>query len=173
MRVASAGLEHLIELRQLDLNEPFPMPDRPFDVAISYDVVLHLRDRAQLFSQIARLLTPGGKFLFTDAGIVRGSISSEQIRLRSAHGFTQFAAVGFNERALEHAGFRLLQTEDRTANVMKNATGRLTARLARRGALERAEGADSFERQQAYLEAVIALARSAALSRMMYLAERR
>jgi len=74
---------------------------------------------------------------------------------------------------LERAGFRLLDTEDRTASVLKNASGRLAARLAHRERLESLEGASEFERQQQYLETVIEISRRAAVSRVMYLAESR
>ena len=107
----------------------------------------------------------------TDAGVVTGSISAEDILRRSVHGYTQFSAPGFNERMLERSGFRLLETEDRTAGALNNAKGRLAARLAHRVALEALEGASDFARQQEYLETVIEISRRGAVSRMMYLAE--
>src|SRR5689334_23967094 len=116
------GVSHLIELREADLNEPIPFPSASFDAAMSLDVVLHLRDRAAFFREVARVLKPAGRFLFTDAGVVTGSISDEEVRLRSVHGFTQLSAPSFNERVLERAGLRLLESEDRTASVLKNAT---------------------------------------------------
>jgi SAM-dependent methyltransferase len=133
--------------------------------------VLHLRDRAVLFREVARILNPRGRFLFTDAGVVTGSVSDEEILRRSVHGYTQFSAPGFNERVLERAGFRLIETEDRTAGALRNATGRLRARLAHRAELEELEGASGFDRQQRYLETVIEISRRAAVSRTMYLAE--
>ena len=57
--------------------------------------------------------------------------------------------------------------------MLKNAGGRLAARLAHRERLEPLEGASEFERQQQYLETVIEISRRAAVSRMMYLAESR
>jgi hypothetical protein len=126
-----------------------------------------------MFREVARTLSPRGRFLFTDAGVLTGSISDTEVRQRSVHGYTQFAAPGFNEAMLEKAGFRLLETEDRTASVLKNASGRRAARLAHREELERIEGVNEFERQQAYLDTVIAISRRGAVSRTMYLAESR
>jgi len=54
---------------------------------------------------------------------------------------------------------------------VETARGRLAARIAHRGELERAEGPAAFERQQRYLETVIALADRRSVSRTMYLAE--
>jgi SAM-dependent methyltransferase len=140
---------------------------------MSLDVVLHLRDRAQLFREVARALAPGGRFLFTDAGVITGSVSDQDVLRRSIHGHTQFVAPGFNEQLLEAVGFRLLETENRTASVLKNATGRLDARLAHRGELEQLEGRHAFEHQQRYLETVADLSQRGAMSRMMYLVESR
>jgi SAM-dependent methyltransferase len=172
-RADALGVNHLLTLRVADLNEPLPFPGVSFDAAMSLDVVLHLRDRGRFFHDVARVLAPAGRFLFTDAGVVTGLVSNEEILLRSVHGYTQFVAPGFNERALEDAGFRLLDTEDRTTNALKNAAGRLAARLAHRKELERLEGMSEFERQQRYLETVIEISRRGAVSRMMYLVEPR
>jgi SAM-dependent methyltransferase len=55
---------------------------------MSLDVVLHLRDRAAVFAEVARTLEPGGRFLFTDAGIVTGAVSDDEVARRSLHGTT-------------------------------------------------------------------------------------
>jgi SAM-dependent methyltransferase len=170
-RLASLGLEGLVTLQQTDLDEPLPFASGSFDAVMSLDVVLHLRDRLAVFREIARVLVPGGRFLFTDAGVITGPVSDEEIRLRAIHGHTQFVPPGVNERALEHAGFRLVDSHDRTASLLKNASGRLTARLAHRAELEQLEGTSAFERQQQYLHTVVELSQRGAVSRLMYLAE--
>jgi SAM-dependent methyltransferase len=169
-RATSLGLDRLATIQTTDLNSPLVLEGGSFDAAMSLDVVLHLRDRAAFFREVARVLVPGGRFLFTDAGVVIGAISNDEVVSRSIHGHTQFVAPGFNERALDEAGFRLLETEDRTDSLMANAAGRLTARLAHQEELERVESVTEFERQQRYIETVIALSRRRSLSRMMYLA---
>jgi hypothetical protein len=65
---------------------------------------------------------------------------------------------------------RLIEHEDRTASVLRHATGRLTARDAHRRELEPVEGSAGFERQQRYLEAVD-LSRRGSVTHSMYLAE--
>src|SRR5262249_17957699 len=131
----------------------------------------HVRDRAAVFKEAARVLAKGGRFLMTDAGVQTGSVSDEEARLRSMHGHTQFVPPGLNERLLQDAGLRLIDSEDRTVAVLEIAAGRLAARLAHRAELDRLEGSAAFETQQRYLETVIALSRRRALSRMMYLAQ--
>jgi SAM-dependent methyltransferase len=160
-------------LHEADLNALMPFDSGCFDAVISIDAVVHLRDRAQLFREVARILVPGGRFLFTDAGVITGSISDDEIRGRSFHGRTQFVPLGYNERMLELAGFRLVMCIDRTASLLKSSTGRLNARLNHRADVERLEGSAYFAGQQHYLETVVGLSQRGAMSRMMYLAESR
>lgn len=170
-RAAALGVDRLATIQEADLNRPLPLDNRSVDAAMSLDVVLHLRDRRAVFGEVARVLTPGGRLLFTDAGVLVGSISDEEVASRSLHGYTQFVAAGFNERVLNDAGFRLLEMQDRTESLLTNAAGRLAARLAHRKELEQVESVSDFERQQHYLGTVVALSRRRAVLRMMYLAE--
>jgi len=170
-RAATLGQESLVKLCEADLNQSMPYPDGSFDAVLSLDVILHLRDRLRVFREVARVLSSEGKFLFTDAGVVTGAVSDEEVRLRAAHGHTQFVPPGFNEKLLVLAGFRLLVSKDRTASLLKTATGRLNARRRHREELEQVEGSSYFENQQRYLETVIELSQRGAVSRWMYLAQ--
>lgn len=170
-RAASLGLAASLAVYEVDLNQPLSFPPASFDAAMSLDVVLHLRDRVTLFREIARLLTPSGRFLFTDAGVITGAVSSDELRSRSAHGYTQFVPAGWNEGLLASAGLRLLETEDRTMSVVTNASGRLAALQAHRTELEAVSSVTEVQAQREYLETVVALARRSAVSRVMYLAE--
>jgi len=170
-RAASLGVDGLLHVREGDLNEPLPFEAASFDVAMSLDVVLHLRDRSTFFREVARVLRPGGRFLFTDAGVVTGAVSNDEIRRRSAYGYTQFVAPGWNERVLADAGFRIIDTEDRTRSVLVAAGGRLAAMKAHYAELEHLSTAAELDTQHEYLETVIEVSRRGAVSRMMYLAE--
>jgi len=172
-RAASFGLSEKITLQQADLNEPLPFSNAHFHAVVSIDVILHLRDRAAIFREVARVLAPGGRFLFTDAGVITGPVSSEEIQRRTPHGYAQFVPPGVNEQLLERAGLRLIETCNRTPDLLKSAAGRLAARESRRIDLEKLEGSPTFLQQQQYLQTVLALAQRAALSRNMYLAEPR
>lgn len=132
-----------------------------------------MRDRQRLFRDIALALVPGGRFLFTDAAVVSGSVSSEDVATRSMHGYVQFCAVGFNESALERSGFRLLETEDGTPTLLQSARGRLAARTRHHVEFRQLEGENGYAGYQAYLQGVIALSETGALSRIIYLAEAR
>jgi cyclopropane fatty-acyl-phospholipid synthase-like methyltransferase len=170
-RAARLGVQNQVSLRTADLEKPLDLDSRSFDAAMSLDVVLHLRERARFYAEVARVLVPGGRFLLTDAGVLTGAMSADEGRRRSAHGFAQYVASGRNEALLEASGFRLIEVQDRTESVVRNGSGRLAAVMAHRSELEELISAKEVERQLDYLEAVIDLARRRALSRMMYLAE--
>jgi SAM-dependent methyltransferase len=170
-RAESLGLGDRVALLVADLNRDLPFSDGAFDAAMSLDVIVHLRDRLSWFREVRRVLKPGGRLLFTDAGVVTGAVSSDEIRQRALHGDTFFVPDGFNEHLLERAGLRAVVREDRTESLLRNAGGRLAARLAHRAELEEVEGGDEFERQRRYLEVVDALARRGAMSRFLYVAE--
>lgn len=170
---ASLGVDRLSTFQEGDLNQPLPFAPGCFDAAMSFDVVPHLTDRAGMFREVARVLTPRGRVLLTDACVLTGSMSDQEVALRSMHGRTHFAPPGHNEQLLERAGLRVIQIEDRTPSVLGNAAGRYAARLAHRAELEQLEGSTYFERYQRYLGTVIEVSRRKALSRIAYLAESR
>jgi SAM-dependent methyltransferase len=170
-RASAVGVQDRVTLLEADLNLPISFDGSSFEAAISLDVVVHLRNRQAFFHEIARLLVPTGRFLLTDAGVITGPISNEEVERRSGNGYMQFVPPGVNEELLEAAGFRLIDQEDRTDSVIFNASGRLRAMLAHRADVEAADGKDAFVRQQRYVETVVALSERRALSRIMYLAE--
>jgi SAM-dependent methyltransferase len=166
------GVENLVDLRAGDLNELLPFADNSFCAVVAFDVILHARNRREVFREIGRVLKPGGTFLFTDAAVLTGAISNEAVALRSSQGFTQIVSPGFNERLLTEVGLRVSVTEDRTGSVVTAAKGRLVARQRHRAEFARIENANQFDTYQRYLEETVNLASDASLSRIMYLCER-
>lgn len=170
-RARELGVGARLTLLAADLSRPLPLPSASFEAAMSLDVLLHLPDREPLFREVARVLVPGGRFLFTDAGVITGSVSDGEELLRSLHAKVYFQPPGFNETLLEAAGLRLIATEDRTASLMRLAQSRSRARSAHRAELEKLEG-EEFELHQRYLETVFAISKRGAVSRLMFLAEK-
>jgi cyclopropane fatty-acyl-phospholipid synthase-like methyltransferase len=167
------GLTDSLALERADVDEPLPFEDGSFDAVLAIDMVLHVADRERLFAEAARVSAPAGRFLVTDSAVLAGPISNEETDARSMYGPSRFTAAGTNERALEKTGWSLVETEDRTASVIRAASGRMEAARAHRTELEELEGAEEYERRIRYLATVIELARRPALRRVMYLAERR
>jgi SAM-dependent methyltransferase len=169
-RAASLGVDALLSVHEADLNATLPFESGSFDAAMSLDVVPHLRDRSRFFREVARVVVTNGRFLFTDAAVITGSVSNDEIQRRSPYG-NSFVAPGWNERLLELAGFRIIEIEDRTNSVLENASGRLRAMEAHRSELEQTSGVADVEARQTYLDTVIDLSRRGAVSRFMYLTE--
>lgn len=171
-RAASMGIGHQLETRRADLNERLPFDASSFDAVISLDAVIHVRARAELFVEVARLLRSGGRFLFTDGGVITGPVSNDEMHRRTPNGIAHFVPPGWNEKLIDAAGLRLIEVEDRTASATRNASGRLAATKAYRADLEREISSEGVDTQIAFLEAVLEVSRRHALSRIMYLAEK-
>jgi SAM-dependent methyltransferase len=168
-RAHALGIESSFSAQVADINDPLPCASASFDAAMAIDVLIHVRDRARLYAEIARVLRPGGRCLLSDAGVITGAVSNIEILGRSPYGHTQFVVPGWNERLLKTAGLRLLHSEDRTESVLRNASGRLAAMHAHRDELNALSGVATFEKQRQYLDTVIELSRRRAISRIAYL----
>jgi cyclopropane fatty-acyl-phospholipid synthase-like methyltransferase len=59
------GLEKLVTVRHGSF-ESIPEPNESFDVVWSQDAILHSGNRDQVIAEVARILKPGGEFVFTD-----------------------------------------------------------------------------------------------------------
>ena len=59
------GLADLIEVVDASF-ESIPADDASYDLVWSQDAILHSGQREQVISEVARVLTPGGEFVFTD-----------------------------------------------------------------------------------------------------------
>jgi hypothetical protein len=110
--------------------------------------------------------------LFTDAMIVSGLVSKEELAIRSSIGFYLFVPPGENERLIGRAGFTLLTAEDVTASAELIAGRWHAAREQHREALVAREGEANFAGLQRFLTCVHRLSAERRLSRYCYLAEK-
>ena len=132
----------------------------------------HIRDRASVLRDWHRVLRNGGRALFTDALVITGIVSHEEIANRSAIGFYLFVPPGENERLLEGAGFRILGVQDVTQNAADISRRRHDARARYRAELVKREGDENFDGLQRFLMGVHTLSAERRLSRFAYLAEK-
>jgi SAM-dependent methyltransferase len=156
----------------LDAQRPLPCADGSFDAVTCIDAINHLADRARVLAEWARVLSPGGRLLFTDPAIVTGPLSSEEIAVRSSIGFFLFVAPDTNDRMIADAGLGLIKGVDLSDALARVATGWHAARQTRAEALRSVEGAETFEGQQRFLHVAARLARERRLSRFAYLASK-
>jgi uncharacterized protein (TIGR02246 family) len=169
---AARGLADRVRFQALDASAPLPFPGASFDAVISNDAMCHLGDRLSVLRDWHRVLRPGGRMLFTDALVVTGPVSHEELRARSSIGFYLFVPPGTNERLIRGAGFELLSVEDATQGAVEIAGRRREARARHREGLIALEGEASFEGLQAFLACVERLLAERRLTRCSYLGEK-
>ena len=126
----------------------------------------------QFISPPVRVLRPGRRALFTDPVVVSGPITNDELASRSSIGLFLFVPAGYNERLVEQAGFRLVLTEDVTANAALVSGRWHRSRQAHREAVIPIEGQDRFEGLQRFFDAVHRLTSERRLSRIAYVVEK-
>lgn len=87
--------------------EAIAAPDETFDVVWSQDAILHSGDRQRVLSEVARVLKPGGQFVFTDpmqsddcpAGVLQPILDRIHLQSLGSPGFyrERLAALGLRE----------------------------------------------------------------------------
>ena len=161
-----------VRFEHCDVAKTLPFPNARFDAVFANDVLCHIPGRLDLLRELFRVLRPGGRFLFSDALVIGGMISQQEIAIRSSIGYYVFSPPGENERLLEKAGFRILRVVDTSRNAATLAKRWRDAREKRREGLLAIEGDGNFSGLQQFLSTVHELTGEGRLRRFVYLAER-
>jgi SAM-dependent methyltransferase len=166
------GVADRARFHAVDASQPLPFVAECFDAVVSNDAMCHIRDRAAVLHDWYRVLRPGGRALFTDAMVLTGIVSQEELAIRSSIGFYLFVPPGENDRLLEAAGFGVLGVQDLTSNAAEVSGRWHEARARYRDALVAREGQANFDGLQRFLACVHTLSVERRLSRFAYLAEK-
>lgn len=167
------NLAKLVNFRQQDVSQPLPLERDRFDAAFSNDVLCHLPDRVAVLQELRRVLRPGGQLLFSDALVIEGPITNEELATRSSIGLYVFTGSGKNEKLLEQAGFDVITALDTTSNAASIAERWRAARAARSARLIEIEGESNYEGLQRFLDCVARLTCERRLLRFVYQAAKR
>jgi SAM-dependent methyltransferase len=165
------GVAERVTFHTVDASKPLPFADHSFDAVLSNDAMCHIANRLEVLGEWRRVLRPGGRMLFTDAMIVTGVVSQEELAVRSSIGWYLFSPPGENERLIREAGFTLMSSQDVTAAAELIAERWHAAREEHRGELVTREGEANFAGLQRFLACVHKLSAERRLSRYAYLAE--
>jgi SAM-dependent methyltransferase len=168
-----SSLAAQVTFQQHDVSERLPFESGRFHAAFSNDVLCHVPDRLALLQELRRVLRPAGQFLFSDALVIGGLVTNEELATRSSIGLYVFAAPGENEKLLEDAGFDILAVMDTTSNAASIAERWRAAREAHTARLIELEGEANYEGLQRFLDCVARLTRENRLLRYLYRAVKR
>ena len=169
---AAAGFAARVRFEQCDASQRLAFADGTYDAVFSNDVLCHIPARLNVLREMFRVLKPGGRMLFSDALVVGGLVSHDDIATRSSIGLYVYSPPGENERLMEQAGFRSIRATDTTPNAARIAKQWHQARESRKNELVPIEGAANFEGLQRFLSCVHRLTAERRLLRYLYLAEK-
>ncbi len=163
------GLQDVAQFQAMDVSKPLPFKTNTFDAVISNDTMCHVPERLNVLREWYRVLKPGGRMLFTDALVVTGIVSHEEIAKRSSIGLYYYLPAGVNEQLIEEAGFELVRCDDLTADAAAVAKRWHDARANHREEIILIESETNFNGLQDFLWCVHTLCHERRLSRFMYL----
>jgi len=166
------GLTSSARFEQCDISNNLPFDDNAFDAVFSNDVLCHIPGRDRVLGEMFRILKPGGRMLFSDALVIGGMVSHEEIATRSSIGFYVYSPPGENERLIARAGFRQIRVTDTTKSAEQIAKRWRGAREGRTQELVAIEGIVNFEGLQRFLSCVHILTSEKRLLRYLYFANK-
>jgi SAM-dependent methyltransferase len=166
------NLGALCRFQHCDVSRSLLFADETFDAVFSNDVLCHVPRRLELLGEIFRVLKPCGRLLFSDALVVGGMISHEEIAMRSSIGHYFFSPPGENETLLERAGLQLICARDTTESAAAVSGRWRDARQKRKADFMAVEGEANFEGLQRFLDCVHKLCSERRLLRFLYVARK-
>lgn len=155
-----------------DASQALAFADGAFDAAFSNDVLCHIPNRPALLRELFRVLKPGARFLFSDALVIGGLATSQELAIRSSIGYYLFSPPGENERLLKQAGFQDVIVTDTSEAAAQIAQRWHHGREKRADALRVMEGQANFDGLQKFLATVHQLTSEKRLLRLLYIAQK-
>jgi SAM-dependent methyltransferase len=169
----NSGVAEKVRFEVSDVTKPLPFANESFDAVFSNDVLCHVPGRPAVLAEIYRVLKPVvGRMLFSDALIIGGVISHDEIAARSSIGYYLFSPPGENERLLLEAGFSGLKVVDTTEHAALIAGRWRRARETYKERLTAVEGEPTFAGLQRFLSCVRVLTEERRLLRLLYQAQK-
>lgn len=156
-----------------DLNSKLPLDNGTFDVILSIDTIVHVTNRSLVFSEAFRVLKSSGRFIFTDAGVLTGSISQDERAARATMAPICFSRPGEIEQQLTRAGFSVLAIRNVTDPLLEVADARLKYITSHEHQAVTDMGLPWVGEQRRYLSTLRTMTEEGRLSRFLYSAVKR
>lgn len=170
---AERQLDTRVTFEHCDVSAGLPFPSKSFDAVFANDVLCHIPGRESLLQEMYRVLKENGLMVFSDALVIGGMVSHQELATRSSIGLYVFSPPGENERLLKEAGFQLISARD-TSEAAAQIAGRWhAAREKYHDQLAKAEGETPFGGLQNFLECVRTLLAEKRLLRFLYVARKK
>ena len=161
-----------VQFEQLDCSQGLPIQTETLDAVFANDVLCHIPGRQALLEEIHRVLQPGGYLLFSDALVIGGLVSHEEIAQRASIGHYVFSSPGENERLLTLARLKTVSVTDTTLEAAQIAKKWHDAREKRSELLIEIEGLENYRGLQRFLSCVHVLNSERRLLRKVYLSRK-
>ncbi|MFC4865631.1 methyltransferase domain-containing protein [Streptomonospora arabica] len=119
------GLDHLIDVVDGSF-EDIPVQDNGYDVVWSQDAFLHSGDRIRVMEEVARVIRPGGHFVFTDPMAADNADRGELKPILKRLHLDTMGTPGFYDREAARLGLSKVEFDDLTPQL-PNHYGRVLA----------------------------------------------
>lgn len=116
---AAAGVGHLVEVVDGSF-EDIPLDDASVDAVWSQDAILHSGRREQVIAEVARVLKPGGHFVFTDP-MESGNCSRQDLEpvLARIH-LDTLGSPEFYQKTAKANGLEFVTWEEKTPQLIRH-----------------------------------------------------
>ena len=168
----SRDLAERVRFEHCDVSKKLPFADESFDAVFANDVLCHIPERPAVLRESFRVLKPLGRFLFSDALVIGGMVSHQEIATRSSIGYYVFSPPEHNETLMRKTGFHSIAVKDTTENAASIAQRWRDARAREQDALVAVEGKANFDGLQQFLSCVYTLSSERRLLRYLYTAQK-
>lgn len=128
-RCAADGVSGLVKVVHGSF-EDIPEPEAQFDVVWSQDAILHSGNRRRVLEEVARVLKPGGSFVFTDPmqsddcpdGVLQPIYDRIHLETLGSPGFyrEELAKLGLKENSFDEMTAQLITHYDRVGAELKS-----------------------------------------------------
>ncbi len=169
---AERQLANRVTFKHCDVSLGLPFDSESFDAVFANDVLCHIPARGSLLQEVYRVLKENGLMVFSDALVIGGMVSQQELATRSSIGLYVFSPPGENERLIKEAGFRLISVADTSAAAAQLAGRWHAAREKYHDQLAKAEGQTTFDGLQNFLDCVRTLLAEKRLLRFLYAARK-